>query len=357
MKDFNREPEIPELTMGMDVGDHKCQYSIIDRKGRLVEEGEVRTGRPELGRFFAGYPNLRLIIETGAHSRWVEAVAMEAGHEVFVANARKVRLISQNARKADRVDSQILARLGRVDPELLFSVRHRSEEKQADLAILKARDELVESRTKLINHIRGRVKSFGEKLPKCSAQTFHRRVKLLLPSALKPSLEPLLKMIEILSAQIRAFDRQIEQLCEKYPQTEILRQVKGVGPVLSLAFVLTVEDPRRFGRSREVGSYFGLVPKRDQSGKADPELRISKEGDAFVRKLLINGAHYILGPFGVDSDLRRHGEKIAARGGKKAKKRAVVAVARKLSVLLHRLWTSADHYEPLYNANRTPKAA
>ena len=305
MREFSKELEMPKLTMGMDVGDKKCHYSMIDRKGRLVEEGEVPNQREVLKKFFGDYPQLRLVIETGAHARWIEAVAMEAGHEVFVANARRVRLISHNARKGDRVDSQILARLGRLDPELLFPVRHRSQERQADLALLNARDELVESRTKLINHVRGRVKSFGEKLPKCSAETFHRRVQGLLLVSLKLSLEPLLKTIEVFTAQIRAFDRQMEELCKKYPETQRVRQVKGVRPLVALGFVLTLEDAGRFARSREVGSYLGLVPKRDQSGKADPELRISKAGDPFLRKLLINGAHYIVGPFGVDTDLRR----------------------------------------------------
>jgi transposase len=95
-----------------------------------------------------------------------------------------------------------------------------------------------------------------------------------------------------------------------------------------------------------------LVPAKDRSGDSDPQKRISKEGDEMLRKLLVGSAHYVLGPFGSDSDLRRHGEKIASRGGKNAKKRAVVAVARKLSVLLHRLWVTAEVYDPLYNASR-----
>jgi transposase len=101
-----------------------------------------------------------------------------------------------------------------------------------------------------------------------------------------------------------------------------------------------------------VGAYLGLVPARDQSGNRDPQKRISKEGDEMLRKLLVGSAHYILGPFGSDSDLRRHGEKIASRGGKNSKKRAAVAVARKLSVLLHSLWTSGEVYDPLRNAHR-----
>ena len=117
--------------------------------------------------------------------------------------------------------------------------------------------------------------------------------------------------------------------------------------------MLTLEDPHRFERSRSVGAYLGLGPAGDRSGERDPQKRISKEGDEMLRKLLVGSAHYILGPFGSDSDLRRHGEKIASRGAKNAKKRAaVVAVARKLCVLLHRLWVSAEVYDPLYNTHR-----
>jgi transposase len=132
-----------------------------------------------------------------------------------------------------------------------------------------------------------------------------------------------------------------------------LRQVEGVGPLTALTFVLTLEDPYRFEKSRSVGAYLGLVPASDKSGDRDPQRRISKEGDEMLRKLLVGSAHYILGPFGGDSDLRRHGEKIASRGAKNAKKRAAVAVARKLAVLLHRLWVTGEVYDPLYNAHRS----
>jgi transposase len=169
-----------------------------------------------------------------------------------------------------------------------------------------------------------------------------------------PALGPILEQIGSLTQRIRDYERQLEAISkEHYPQeTDLLRQVEGIGPLTALTFVLTLEDPYRFEKSRSVGAYLGLVPATDQSGDRDPQRRISKEGDEMLRKLLVGSAHYILGPFGKDSDLRRHGEKIASRGGKNAKKRAVVAVARKLSVLLHRLWVTAEVYDPLYNTHR-----
>lgn len=270
-----------------------------------------------------------------------------------MANARKLRLIYANKRKTDEVDAENLARLARLDPKLLCPVAHRGEDSQAHLAIVRSRQALVGCRTQLVNHVRGAVKSFGHRLPKCPARSFHKRAKEHIPEALSPALEPILEQIASLTERIRRYDRQLETLSEEhYPQTELLRQVEGIGPLTALTFVLTLEDPSRFAKSRSVGAYLGLVPATNQSGDRDPQKRISKEGDEMLRKLLVSSAHYVLGPFGSDSDLRRHGEKIASRGGKNAKKRAAVAVARKLSVLLHHLWVSGEVYDPFYNTHQ-----
>jgi len=247
----------------------------------------------------------------------------ECGHEVLVANSRKLRLIYANKRKTDEVDAENLARLARVDPKLLYPLKHRGEESQAHMAIIRSRQALVDCRTQLVNHVRGAVKSFGHRLPKCPARSFHKRAKeRSIPEALLPALGPILEQIGSLTERIHQYDRKLEEISkESYPETDLLRQVEGIGPLSALAFVLTLEDPHRFERSRSVGAYLGLVPARDQSGDRDPQKRISKEGDEMLRKLLVGSAHYVLGPFGSDSDLRRHGEKIAARGGKNAKKR------------------------------------
>jgi transposase len=335
--------------MGLDLGDRVSHYCLIDEAGRKVEEGEVRTQIEIIRHLLARNTRLRVVIESGTHSRWVEAIIREEGHEAIVANPRKVRLISHNAHKGDRKDGELLARLGRMDPELLFPIVHRSEAVQRDRALLKARDQLVRTRTQLILHIRGTVKSFGDRLPRCSSEAFSHRVRGLLPVPLESALEPLLGMIEQMTQRIRDYDREIERTCrQRYPQTERLRQVRGVGPVTALAFVTTLEDPRQWRRSRDVRPYLGLTPRRDQSGNQDPQLRITKAGDGFTRRLLIGSAHYILGPFGTDCDLRRFGERIASRRGKNAKRRAVVAVARKLAILLHHLWVTGKTYDPHY---------
>jgi transposase len=346
--------EHPPMTAGLDLGDKYSYLCLIDtQSGQTLEEGRLRTVPEALRRRFASERPMRIAIETGTHSPWVSRLLEECGHEVLVANARKTRLIYSNKKKTDEVDAENLARLARLDPKLLYPVRHRGLDSQAHMAIIRSRQALVDCRTQLVNHVRGVVKSFGNRLPKCPARSFHNRAPEHIPEALRLALGPILEQIGSLTERIRQYERQLEAISrERYPETELLRQVEGVGPLTALCFVLTLEDPSRFAKSRSVGAYLGLVPARDQSGDRDPQKHISKEGDEMLRKLLVGSAHYVLGPFGSDSDLRCHGEKIASRGGKNSKKRAAVAVARKLSVVLHRLWVTAEIYDPLYNTRR-----
>ncbi|MEW6423019.1 MAG: IS110 family transposase [Deinococcota bacterium] len=339
--------------VGLDLGDRRSDLVVLDKDGELVEESRVPTTPTALERKFSTLPRSRIALEVGPHSRWASQLLEGLGHEVLVANARKVRAIFDNPRKADRPDAQTLARLARLDPALLSPIRHRSAQAQADLAILRSRDALVRSRTLLINHVRGTLKSFGARQPSCSAECFPSRAAAYLPRSLTPSLLPVLETIGGLTRQIRSYDHQIEALCQtRYPEVQGLRGIGGVGALTALAYVLTLEDPARFAKSRHVGPALGLVPRRDQSGGHDPQLRITKTGDAFLRRLLVGSAQYILGPFGPDCDLRHWGLALAERGGKNAKKRAVVAVARKLAVLMHRLWKTGETYDPLW-ASRT----
>jgi transposase len=347
----NASTERMKMTAGMDLGDNYSRLCLIDTEnGGIIEESRLRTTPEAIRRRFDSERSLRVAIEVGTHSPWVSRLLEECGHQVLVANARKLRLIYANRRKTDKLDAEKLARLARADPELLYPVEHRGEDSQAHLALVHSREALIRSRTQMINHVRGTVKSFGHRLPKCSAPSFHKKVSGHLPSELAEILEPIVQTVGSLTEKIKDYDRRIEELAaERYPETRLLRQVSGVGSLTALTFVLTLEDPQRFAESRSVGAYLGLAPGTDQSGEQDPQKRISGEGDKMLRRLLVGSAHYILGPFGPDSDLRRHGEKIAERGGKNAKKRAVVAVARKLCVLLHRLWVSGEVYEPLHN--------
>jgi transposase len=314
--------EQPKMTAGLDLGDKYSYLCLIDQhSGEIMEEGRLRTSPETFKRRFASErPPMRIAIEAGTHSPWASRVLEECGHEVLVANARRLRLIYANKRKTDEIDAENLARLARLDPKLLYPLKHRGEEGQAHMAIVRSRQALVGSRTQLVNHVRGAVKSFGARLPKCPARSFHNKAANHIPEALLPALGPILEQIGSLTERIRDYERKLEAISkERYQETELLRQVEGIGPLTALTFVLTLEDPYRFAKSRSVGAYLGLVPATDQSGDRDPQKRISKEGDEMLRKLLVSSAHYILGPFGSDSDLRRHGEKIASRGGKNAK--------------------------------------
>jgi transposase len=291
-----------------------------------------------------------MAIEAGTHSPWISRLLSACGHEVIVANPVKVALITQNVNKTDPVDAEYLARLARFDRGLLFPIQHRGEQAQIDLQLIRTRNIAVQSRKKLIGHARGAVKSFGARLPKCSAEAFVNATRDSIPETLRGALGPLLDLIDQLTKTIAGYDREVLKLVRtRYPEVERVTQVKGVGALIGLAFVLVLEDAGRFQKSRSVGAFLGLTSKKDQSGDQDPQRGITKAGDRLLRVLLMQGAQYILGQFGEDCDLRRHGEKIASRGGKRAKKRATVAVARKLSVLLHRLWVSGERYEPLRN--------
>ena len=234
---------------------------------------------------------------------------------------------------------------------LLCPVKHRSAQAQADLMTIRARAGLVRARTALVNTARGLAKSYGERLRGCNVRNMNPEKAEGLSLELQAALEPLLNAIESLSERIENLAQ------ESYPQVALLKQIKGVGTLIALTFLLTLEDPHRFRKSRDVGCYLGLQPGRRNSGQSEPQMHISKEGDPYLRTLLVQGAQHILGPFGIDCDLRRWGLKLAERGGKSGKKRAIVATARKLAVLLHHLWVSGEVYEPLHNSSRTTVAA
>lgn len=332
-------------TIGCDLGDRESQLCIVDEQGRM-QRARVKTTRAAMQVWFKR-PGAHVVIEVGTHSRWVRELLEELGHRVTVANPRRVQLIAQGNSKSDTTDAELLARLGRADRALLSPVEHRSREAQADLAVAKSRDLLVRCRTQLINHVRSVVKSFGARLPKCTSESFHRKTPELVPEELKPTLMPMYQALAALAEQIDEHDRTIEQVAKKYPDVEVIAQPAGVGVLTALVFLLTVERKERFTKSRMAGAFAGLRPKKKQSGDDDPQQRITKTGDPFLRRLLVQSANYTMGPFGQDSDLRRWGLELAKRGGKNARKRAKVAVARKLAVLMHRLWTTGEVYEPV----------
>lgn len=347
------EPAMKSITIGMDLGDKNHVVCVMDDTGKIITQCTVENSQESLMSFFSKYTGATVAMEAGTHSPWISRKLSVLGCSVLVGNPRKLRVIWDSNEKSDERDAKMLAQIARFDPGLLYPIMHRGQQAQLDLEILQARDVLVKSRTKLINHVRSSIKSFGERLPSCGPEIFHDKVPNSIPEPLKETLMPVLEIIGNLSMQIKAYDDQIEKVSKEcYPETELLRRIKGVGPLTALAFILIIEDPSRFAKSRQVGSFVGLTPRRDQSGEIDKQLRITKAGNPYLRRLLVGAAQYVLGPFGEDCNLRRFGLRLAARGGKNAKRRAVVAVARKLAVLLHRLWQYGEIYEPLYNPRK-----
>jgi len=343
-----------KLTIGLDLGDRTSWFCVLDEAGIVVLEQRLSTSPKAMREEFGGMPRSRIALETGMHSPWVSRLLSESGHEVIVAHARNVRLIGESRKKDDRLDAQTLARLARIDPELLCPVKHRSAKAQADLTVIRARAGLVRARTALVNTARGLAKSYGQRLRSCNVRNMNPEKAEGLSPELQAALQPLLTALESLSEQISEYNERIEKLAQQsYPQVALLKQIKGVGTLIALTFLLTLEDPQRFQKSRDVGCYLGLQPGRRNSGQNEPQMHISKEGDPYLRTLLVQGAQHILGPFGPDCDLRRWGLKLAERGGRNAKKRAIIATARKLAVLLHHLWVNGEVYEPLHNSNQT----
>src|SRR3984893_12249243 len=276
-----------KLTIGLDLGDRWSFYCVLDEAGQVILEQKLPTTPEAMKQSFGKIPRSLIALETGTHSPWVSRLLTELGHEVIVAHAQKVQLITKSNRKDDRHDARTLARLARIDPELLGPIRHRSVQAQIHLTVIRARAELVSARTALVNAARGLVKSYGQRLAKCGTDQASRELATALSTELREVLEPLLKEIESLNEGIKEYDARMEKIAkEVYPEVALVKQVKGVGTQIALSY------------------------GRRNSGESEPQKSISKEGDRYLRTMMVQGAHYILGPFGADSDLRRWGLKL-----------------------------------------------
>jgi transposase len=335
----------PKMTVGLDLGDRYSHYCLLNSDGEVVEEGRVQSTEAALRRHFEGEDCLRIALECGTHSPWVSRLLSALGHQVIVVNARKIAAITGSESKNDRNDAEKLARFAAFDPKLLSPLEHRSEERQVDLNLVHARSTLVRARTMIVNALRGLVKSAGGRLPACSTESLPARALVAIPLVLSAVATPLVEQIVLLNAQVDGMDKQIEKLSAKYPEIVLLRTAPGVGPIVAAAYVLTLGQPDA-ASNRSAGAFLGLRPAQSQSGAADPQRRISNTGDSFLRSLLVQSAQYVLGSFGPDSELRRWGLKLAATGGKRGKKRAIIAVARKLAVVLHALCRSGQRFQP-----------
>lgn len=337
-----------KYTIGIDLGDRKHAVCVLNDEGVAESQETIGNTRTELIELSSRYPGAVIVVETSSHSPWISRLFEARGHLVHVANSRKVSYISRSNNKHDRDDAQCLARLGRVDPSLLHPVKHRSEECQRDLIRIKVRDALVRARVNLMNSVRFLLKGLGVRVPSSvKATVFVRETRECVAAEYLSLVDGLLISIDALNERIKKEDKDLAQITEsKYPQARNLESIPGVGPLTALCFVLVVADEKRFRKARDVGPVLGLVPRRDQSGESDKQLPITKAGNGQLRCLLVNCAHYIMGPFGPPSRLRAGALRIAERGGKNAKKRAVVACARKLAVTMMAMWQQNTPYVP-----------
>jgi transposase len=340
------------LTTGLDLASKKTYQYTVDPGGKCLGKGYVPTTREDLKLLLDGPPR-RVVLEACGSTRWVAHLCEELGHEVIIANPRKFHLISKSERKNDARDARLLAETGQLQPHHLHPVRLRGDDCQRVRVLMAARRQLVDQRVALVNFVRGQMRTLGVSLPPCSTRVFADRTRGLIPQELSAALVPLLDQIKLLGQNLDQYDAMVEELGEsRFHDAHVVRQIPGVGPLLSLAFVTTLESPEHFKSSRDVGAWVGLTPKQRQTGGRDPQMRITKCGDKELRRLLVAGATWILGPFGPDCDLRRFGERIRARGDQTSKAKARIAVARKLAVVMHRLWTTGEVYEPLREARQ-----
>ena len=340
---------VPELTIGLDLGDNNFQVCVLDKSKRVVDEGSHRTNPEVVRALFESFrgKQVRVVFEVGSQSRWVQKLARECGIEdVIAADPRQLALITQSLKKCDQRDAFVLALAGLSMPELLSPVEHVSDEIFADRALLETRALLVRSRTQVICRIRSLIKAFGGKLPRCGSESFHCKVAEQIPEPLRPACKPLLSILESLDEQIDELEKALCKLAKaKYPIVAKLQEIPGVGILIALSFVLTVGDPSRFEDTRQIGAFFGLTPRKQQSGSSNPQLGITKAGNSGMRRLLVLGAHCLISR-GEDCSLKRWGLALCERGGRNAKKRAVIAVARKLAVVMLAVWKSAADFDP-----------
>lgn len=340
------------FSIGIDLGDKYSDVVIINRSEEILHQSRIKTTRKGFSDFAATIePESIVVIEVGSHSPWINDLFEDLGIELVVANSHHAgKVMMANGKKNDLSDAFTLAYFGFCPRSMIRPIIHRTKESRNHLALIRARDDLVRIRTTLINAIRGLVKSHGDRLPACSSRAFAKKIPEHIPLVLEEALLPMVKQVGELTQTIKDYDKKIEALIDTYPKAKKLTEIDSVAVLTAMTFLLTIDDPSRFKKSRTIGAYLGLTPRQFSSGEVNRQLRITKAGDNYLRKLLVGSAQYILSRNGKDCNLKRYGERIGARGGANGKKRAVVAVARKLSVLMHKLLVSDEQYDPFFKS-------
>ena len=328
---------------GIDVHLKTSDLCLLSPAGKVLERERFASTQAGFRKQFEGVARMRVVMESGGSTPWIYRLLCALGHEVVVVNPRRLRLIAESTLKSDRIDAEILARLSRFDLELLRPVYQRSPAGQELRTKIRVRSTLVRTRVALINQIKGTLRSQGVRFSSMTASSFVAKWgEAKIPRAMRALLEPLVGAIGELTDRIEAVQRELVALSRSDELLERLQEVPGVGPLVSVSFLAWVDRVDRFKKSRDVGACLGLRPAVRASGGSLHSGHISREGDKEMRWLLVQAAHAALAVHR-DSALKRWGESLANQAGKK---KAIVAMARKLAVLLHRLWVTGESYRP-----------
>lgn len=345
-----------ETAIGIDVSDRKSCVCVMTKKNggtKILRELTIPTTREGLASFLATQDKASTVtFETGTHCRWMHAVCVGAGFKTYVANATRLKLVTQSVTKNDTNDARMLAQMTLADVTLLRPVKLRNDEYQKMLHLHKLRNQLINSRTRWINELRCMAKTMGYRLPECSTCYFHRQETASWPQELLENTWPLLKALEQINITIKTYEKKIRELAETpafKPHVDRLREINYVGLFVATGFVATIGgDVDKFNKPRDVGPWLGLTPRQHQSGEVDRQCHMTKAGSPFMRRLLVESAQMILRERSVDTDLKLKGIRISLRGGKIAKRKAVTAIARSLATTMVALLKKPDvPYVPL----------
>ena len=344
-------------TIGADVSDRTTKICVMTKadggERRIVVETTCATTKAGFEEAFSKFDrSWPVVFETGTHCRWMDRLFRRMGFKTIVGNPGKIPSITKSNTKNDRNDARELARLAIADPAMLHPVFLRDEVYQQMLRFHHARNVLISQRTQTINQIRGFAKSMGYRIECSSTGRFHEQRKAGWPNELEECTWPLMGVLKAINLKIKAYDKLIARLAERpefKPMIERVRVVYGVGTIGSTVFVAAIGGrPDRFDRVRDIGPYFGMIPKQDQSGDDDKQLHITHAGPEIVRTALVECAGVVMMEKSKDTDLKLKGLRIAMRGGKIARKKAKVAVARGLAVAMLALLQHPEReYVPL----------
>lgn len=337
------------ITIGMDLGDKKHAIVGLDAKANIVLRRWLPNDQDSLRTFFERNKGAEIGMETGTHCRWISVLATECGCKAYIGNAHKLRSIFGNTHKNDMRDAEEIANLLHENKRHFHPVMLRDQEHQDLVQLVKMREVAMTDRTRSINAIRGMAKANGARIADCDADSFHRQLKLVLmtlPDNLIRLFRPQIELLKAINATIKAYGKLIDRYRKQHFKEEcaLLETIPGIGPINSTSFVAFAGDVKRFRHACDVGPYFGLTAGRDQSSDKDEPKKITKEGNKFVRHLLVNAANNIMKASAANTELKQFALRVWGERGKIAKRKAKVALARKLAVTMAAMLRNGTAY-------------